>query len=752
MRRLRRKLAQVIGINLNSSTCPAPPLNLEKLEPRVLLNAAFIEPAGLEDSYGYDRTISFGGSYGDYSQDVAVDSAGGVFITGDFYGTVDFDPTDGIDAHSSFNGADVFITKLNADGTYGWTKIMGSGSLSSGRGIAVDAAGNILVTGGFFGAGDFDPSEGTDQHSSNGMDDIFVSKLYADGGYGWTVTFGGTASDECLDVAVDSAGGVFVLGNFQGSVDFNPTGPADIHVSNGAGDIFINRLNADGSYGWTITFGGGGNDVGRGLAVDSAGNVLATGFFEQTVDFDPTDGTDHHTSNGIRDIYVTKINADGGYGWTKTFGGIDRDKGESIAADSEGNIFVTGEFQDTVDFNPTAETDNHTSNGRADIFITRLNPNGGYNWTKTFGASEWDPGPRIAIDPAGNVLLTGYFKNSVDFDPSEGTDNHTSNGDEDVFVTYLSSKGHYGWTQTFGSSDSERSCGIAVDSMSRVFLTGWFKGSVDFDPTDETDSHSSMGYYDVFLTRLTYRILTVPAGYKTVKYVDLDDSAVKVKISKGTANMYFQGDKLDMAVKGKTVTVIGGRAALRQIDLQNSHRKTIITLGVKGGDDGEAVLGGLTGGSLGRLQGKKIDLIGDINLNGSLGALILDDIDPNVTISTKAASAKGFKLKADQLSQEITFSIAGTIKRFRVNGDLQDVIISSKNNIKKVRTKGSIIDSYILAGFDLSIGGMQGLGSGNVGSVRAKGSFIRSYISAGVLPPGPLFQAALPSVSLPYTE
>ncbi|KPK75312.1 MAG: hypothetical protein AMJ79_11610 [Phycisphaerae bacterium SM23_30] len=726
--------------------------------------------------FAYDWSQTAGASGLDRGRDVAVDSGGNVYVTGSFKETVDFDPTDDEDYHTSNGESDIFVSRFHADGSYGWTKTFGSNKSDYGYSLIVDSPAQgiqgggtspgqgkkigIIITGSFRNEVDFNPNNGTDNHTSNGADDIFVTKLDGNGDYDWTVTFGGDDNDVGNDIALDSDGNVFIVGEYRNQVDFDPTEQSDIHTSNGSTDVFLTRIDADGNYEWTATLGSTDQDEGLGVAVDSEGNVVLTGSFRDSVDFDPTESTDIRNTAGSSDAFVTRLNADGSYAWTAVLGGSNAEAANAVAIDPMDNIYVTGYFDSiTVDFDPTGQTDLHDSIGKYDVFVTKLNSDGSYYWTETFGSGENDQGRGLAVDSAGNVYVTGTFEDICDFDPSEGTDFHFSNGIEDCYVTKLSSDGSYSWTAAFGGNTYDQSSGVALDPMGNIFLTGYFQNIVDLDPTHGTDIHASDGlpdiYPDIFVMKLvpgSLSLLLDPEGYKTVKYADPDGSQVKVKVSRGTAVLSFMGQSLTTEFIRSTVIVIGN-TYLDNINLLDSYEKTGVKLSVKsaGLDNGEATLGGLTGGDLGKLKGKKIDLTGDIDLTGGLSFLRLDDIDPNVTISTRAASPKGLKIKADQIYNGVTFSIVDTIKYLKTKGGLQKVIVGARDDIKKITTKGGIYDSYIFAGYDLNVGGMDGLGSGNIGSISAKGMFADSYISAGVLPSAPDIQAILPGVSPPYS-
>ena len=174
---------------------------------------------------------------------------------------------------------------------------------------------------------------------------------------------------------------------------------------------------ADAVYLWTKTMGGTDQDFGQSVVVDGSDNVYITGSFQQTVDFDPGAGTDSHLSEGVEDIFLTKINSDGSYGWTKTMGGTDPDSGQAVAVDSSGNVYITGSFQQTVDFDPGASTDDHTSEGFEDIFLTKFRIVGFVviptSVTTTGGGDTAPFTVRLLSEPSANVILPVISSNST---------------------------------------------------------------------------------------------------------------------------------------------------------------------------------------------------------------------------------------------------------------------------------------------------------------------------------------------------
>lgn len=456
----------------------------------------------------YSWTKTMGGVGDDHANSVIIDNLENIFITGQFDGSVDFDPGAGTDNHTSVGGNDVFLTKINSDNTYGWTHTIGGLSNEQANSVATDTSGNIFITGQFEGTVDFDPTVGTDNHSSAGISDIFLTKINSDGTYGWTKTMGGLETDSGSSIDIDANGNVYIVGTFRVTVDFDPSATIDSHTSLGAYNVFLTKFNSDGTYGWTKTMGA---SSGAELVIDASGNRFITGRFLSTVDFDPGAGTDNHSSIGSFDIYLTKINSDDTYAWTKTLGGVETDDAYALAVDLNENIYFSGVFANTVDFNPGVDIDNHTSNGVNDTYLTKINSDGTYGWTKTLGGTGYEYGKALTVDSSNNVYLSGGFEDTVDFNPSVGIDNGTSEGSIDVFFTKFSSDGIYVWTRTFGGIGGDIAESITLDSNGNLYVVGYFTDTVDFDPGASIDIHTSAGFTDAFLTKFTKN--NIPVTY-----------------------------------------------------------------------------------------------------------------------------------------------------------------------------------------------------------------------------------------------
>lgn len=394
---------------------------------------------------------SIGGMYSDLGLSIAIDASGNVYTTGSFVGTVDFDPGSGVFNMTSAVADDIFVSKLDAMGNFVWAKsIAGAAGLDYGFDIAVSAAGNVYTTGTFRGPADFDPGNDTFYLNSSAANDIFVSKLDASGNFIWAKGIGGPGATEDRGIAItlDAAENVYTTGYFQGTVDFDPgVGIANM-TSAGNKDIFYSKLDAAGNFVWAKRTGGTGNDASYGLAIDIAGNVYATGQYEGTVDFDPGAGTANLTSSGSWDIYVHKLDASGNYIWAKSMGGTSDECGNALDVDAAGNVYVTGYFRGTSDFDPGSGVYNLVSAGSRELFIAKLDVSGNLVWADSYGSTANEVGTGICLGPAESIYTTGYFSSTVDFDPGPAIVNLTAPGTRTpVFIQKLNQCASVSYTE-----------------------------------------------------------------------------------------------------------------------------------------------------------------------------------------------------------------------------------------------------------------------------------------------------------------
>ncbi|MEI9943355.1 MAG: SBBP repeat-containing protein [Chitinophagaceae bacterium] len=388
-------------------------------------------------------------------------------------------------------------------------------------------------------------------------------------GYVWAKQMGGVSDEYGFSVTVDAAGNVYTTGKFSGTVDFDPNAGVVDLTAEGSSDIFITKFNSAGNLLWTKQMGGGSffNDQGNSIVVDAAGNVYTAGFFFETADFDPGPATYNLSAGAISpayyaDIFISKLDANGNFIWAKQFTGIDDKTAYSLALDGSNNIYITGYFGGTVDFDPGVATDNLTAAGGLDMYVAKLDVDGNFIWAKQFGNALDEIGQDLSVDAAGNVYITGsydaatFFGYPTDADISIlkldntgavvwqqyvaeagnnintgysivinagnvyitgtfagdvvfpiGAGNTTlSSGDpanQDIFIVKLNdATGDFVWVKQMGGVGYDEGNSIALDAAGKLYVTGDFSSSADFDPSGGAAIHTSAGSQDIFLAKL----------------------------------------------------------------------------------------------------------------------------------------------------------------------------------------------------------------------------------------------------------
>lgn len=307
----------------------------------------------------------------------------------------------------------------------------------------------------------------------------------------WARALRGTGQNDVSipsSVAVDGSGNSYTVGVFTGTVDFDP-GPgvflltSDAQRSNG----FILKLDSSGNFGWGKKLGGppeGGAQgiTQRGVALDSDGNVYSAGTYAGTFDFDPGPGVSNMVSvDGGSDVFLLKLTTGGEFVWAKSIGNIDIESSGGVAIDRKNNIYVTGGFSGTVDFDPGPGTAFLSSTGR-DAFVVGFDSAGDFIWARRMGGAGTVQPNAIAIDRSGNVLTTGSFQGTVDFNPGAGTFNLVSNTTATMFVSKVDRTGGFVWARKIGGTGNVYANAIATDRAGNVHTAGAFRGWIDFDP------------------------------------------------------------------------------------------------------------------------------------------------------------------------------------------------------------------------------------------------------------------------------
>jgi hypothetical protein len=389
---------------------------------------------------------------------------------------------------------------------YEWGNAFGGTQTDIGKDVTTDPSGNVILLSEFRLSYDADPGAGTTTLSSQGGTDISIAKFDTDGNLLWAKSIGGSADDIATRVATDSDGNIYISGAFRNSVDFDPGIGENIAISNGGADIFLLKLDENGDFLWVYTNGSVQDEVARDVVINDANDVYITGYFRNTIQFDPIGGTANLISQGGADVFVLKLNPFGEFVSVYQAGGINDDDANAIGVDNYGNVYVSGYFQGTCNFNVSGFPQNITSNGGNDAFVMKLNASNAFQWVRRVGGLGNEISLCLTIDNKDNVIMGGYFSGTVDFNPGAAIDEKTSNGGIDLMMVKLAPNGNYIMGVAAGGIGDDFMEDITVDNENNIFSTGVMRNTVDFDPGSGTQNVTvtgGTGFADQFFWKLT---------------------------------------------------------------------------------------------------------------------------------------------------------------------------------------------------------------------------------------------------------
>ena len=431
-----------------------------------------IDPVLVYSSY-------LGGSSEDFSNGIAVDSAGNAYITGSTSST-NF-PIKNAFQNTNKGAQNVFIAKfdpaLSGSASLLYSTYLGGSGDDEGGGIAVDSAGNAYVTGTISSA-NFPTTAGAFQANLAGSRDAFVTVLNSSGnGLIYSTYLGGSINSFGFGITVDSIGNAYVTGTTF-STDFPTTAGAYQTALAGVGDAFIAKfdptLSGSASLLYSTYLGGGMGDSSNSIAVDSAGNAYITGYTFST-NF-PIKNAFQNTLVGSQNAFIAKldptISGTASLLYSSYLGGSGSDSGNSIAVDSAGNAYITGNTSST-NF-PTVNAFQTALAGGEDAFVAKFDPTlsstASLVYSSYLGGSLDDFAFGIAVDSAGNAYVTGGTR-STNF-PIVHALQPALAGPQDAFVTKIDSTPSIAYSSYLGGGSFDTGNDIAVDSTGNAYVTG----------------------------------------------------------------------------------------------------------------------------------------------------------------------------------------------------------------------------------------------------------------------------------------
>lgn len=438
---------------------------------------------------------------------LVLDSSSNIIITGTFASTSDFDPGAGVvQVSPSSTAAQIFLAKYDVNGNYVWVKTIGNTGSDIARNIAIDTTNNIYFIGNFAGIVDFDPNAGI-----SNLDSLIGTNFFAKYDNNGAYIYANNLNVTINALLVDNNNETVLSGTFAGLRDFDPAATT-ANLNTISSSAYLATYTSSGAYIFAKLIGGNkpSNQVTNFIATDGTGNIYRVGTLSATTDLDPTAATFNVSSTTAPGIFIAKYSANGNsLLWGKSFSAAD---GSSVTfnimnTDTNGNTYITGRFLGTVDFDPSANSANLTSNNGTNFafYMAKYDSNGNYLWVKQLeqlGATNSAGVKRMLFDASGNFYITGIIGGTtpIDFDPSAAAANYTPQGTIDIYFAKYSPEGNYIWVKGIGGTGGAINQTHIELKGNSLFLSGLFFGSVKFNPTT-SDLTTSIGSVNGFIAK-----------------------------------------------------------------------------------------------------------------------------------------------------------------------------------------------------------------------------------------------------------
>lgn len=462
------------------------------------------------------QTLQWAHSFGSTNQNlistsVVFDNSNNIIFTGYFMGTIDFDSgTSTYNLTSAGSGRAMFLAKYDPLGNFLWAlKVDMNGSSYRGFTACIDYQNNIILTGQFSGFSDFDAGSGIATINSQGSSDVILVKYDSVGNFVWGGTIGGAgAGGGGSDICIDKFGNYCVTGSVYGTVDFD-LGSGNYLLTTPFYQGFIAKYDTSGSLLQVISITGNDNVGGLSISKDTISNSFIAGYFLGTADFDPSNSTYNLSANGsINDPYLAKYNTNGNLQWAFHLGMVSNIGNYlQCSATNDGDVYLAGSIFDSTDFDPGSNIAMLNTIGAEDVFFAKYDSAGNYLWVQSIGS----PAAHCNIqdlqqDGQGNIILTGFFSGTADFNPGIGTYTLTATSTFDSFIAKYDSLGNFIFAFSFGNG-----LATSVAAKDDVFcITGNYQSSVnDFDPQALIYNLPLLGTGDIPLAQYSSSSLSI---------------------------------------------------------------------------------------------------------------------------------------------------------------------------------------------------------------------------------------------------
>jgi len=468
---------------------------------RIGLNVLFL----LFSAWLHGQTASFswvqttGGSSNDQGTNVITDAQGNVYVTGHFRDTIDLNGSAPGGILAPVDQADVFLAKFDSSGQLLHVLPLSGQGNQFAASLNLDSSGRIVITGEFDEYVDFDPGPANAYLYPTGFTNIFFACYDTALNYQWAKRIGGNFLSRPNDLAIDPNGDILLLGTFFNTCDFDPS-PAVVNLTSSFNTMFIGRYDANGNYLNVISFYD--SIVGASIDVSAQSEIFVAGQFTGVADFDPSplDSVNLIASVSLTDVFIAKYTSAGNYIWAKQINGPGSEYATSLKKGPAG-IYVSGYFNDTVDFDPGPGI--HMGDGSGiNAFVGCYDTSGALVWVNTMGYTGTDQIFSLDIAPDGAVCVAGRFYMMCDVDPSVAVVNLNALQYAFFAVGYDPGSGDYLWSIAPENSTESGAQEISVSKTGAILLTGQFSYAIDFDPdTGSANAFSQPFSDDIFAAK-----------------------------------------------------------------------------------------------------------------------------------------------------------------------------------------------------------------------------------------------------------
>lgn len=468
----------------------------------------FITKIGWTQAVSFEWGKQIGGADSEWGYQLETDDNGNVITVGRFKNIIDFDPGVGIyTLNAPLTSFNAFIQKLDSNGNFIWAKKLGDGN-STINTVAIGTHDAMYCGGGFSGTVDFDPGIGVYNLTSS-INMSFILKLDSAGNFLWVKTFTGSTSGATSigDIKLDHNFNLYVSGLLGTITDFDPSALIfTLSATNPGGDMYIAKYDSNGNFIWAKGIVGSGSVVEYGIDLDSAGSIYSTGYFSDTIDFDPGPAVYNLIHSGsYQDIFISKLDSNGNFVWAKHLEGTSSNIPLDIVVQNNSYVYAVCFFGDTLDCDPGPLL-NQVSSFNGSTLILKLNLNGDFVWANQIGAgTTLSSSSAIALDFYGNLYIAGRFQGTADLDPGTAVYNLSSPTVANLFILKTDVNGSFVWVQQIESNTpiayGERITSMQADTQN-IHILGQFQSAIDLDPGAAIYNLTPVGYVDLFIEKL----------------------------------------------------------------------------------------------------------------------------------------------------------------------------------------------------------------------------------------------------------